>query len=304
MERVVFEEERLGTLFRITVICSSSELDLVGSKIKEAFAEAKRVELAYSRFLQGNELFDLNNKVGQWVQVSEELFELLKFGKRLNEQTEGAFDLTVKSLLEAWGYDPEYSFKLKEGAKLGSIELKKENLVRLGAPVEIGAIGKGYTVDRMVEILKILKNFCINAGGDIFAEGSDLIKSESKKDSLALASAGWKIVLEDPRDLSRAIGETYVQGFAVACSSPIKRSWLDKHHLIDARKFKPAAKMCAVYTQAKNCLWADAYSTALFVLGFEEAKYKVGKFPVEALLISKDGMIFKTDAFKVELFET
>lgn len=288
MQRFIFEREKLGTLFRIVVI-AEKESD-IRMYVEKAFDEVDRIEKSYSRFLQNNELFKLNRSIDRWFCVSDELFELIKFGEKLKSETNGAFDLTVKSVLEAFGYDERYSFVEKGRGALGHIELGAGNMVKISAGLDLGALGKGYVVDKVREILDELDDFCINAGGDIYVKGSD-----GECD-------GWKILFEDPADATRAIGFTVASDMAFGSSNALRRSWGDKSHLINARKAAPADEMLAVYTQAKTCLLADAYSTALFVLGFEEAQKLVEKLSVEAMLISQKGDIFKTAGFQGELF--
>ncbi len=62
--------------------------------------------------------------------------------------------------------------------------------------------------------------------------------------------------------------------------------------------------MLAVYTQAAEALLADAYSTALFVLGFEEARRLLPRLPVQAMLISPKGEIWRSEGFKGSLYGT
>lgn len=284
-------EEIIGTQVRIIAFCES-EADL--EKVKKAFEECRRIEKKYSRFLANTELAKLNSQIGEWVEVDEEFFSLVRFGFELNEKTEGAFDLEVKGILESWGYDKKYSFEEKKMEKNRStgqkIFLKDGGYVKILEEIELGGLGKGYAIDRMADCLSGIRNFSINAGGDIFAKGRDF---EDKV---------WRFLFEHPTDIKKAIGFVEVDGFALACSSPTKRKWLDKHHLVDSKKNQPADQMSAVYTQAKSALIADAYSTALFVLGFEKAKKMMGKFPVEAMLVSPIGEIFQTEKFRGELF--
>ncbi len=288
MERFVFEGDKMGTIFRVVVV--SGDFELAKNLVEKAFLEVDRIEKTYSRFIHDNELFDLNNHLGEWTRVSEEFYELIKFGERLKLETAGAFDLTVKSVLEGWGYDENYSFAEGGVGKLGEIEFGENCTLKISAPIDLGALGKGYAVDRAAEILGGIGNFCVNAGGDIYVKGCDLEES------------GWKVLFEDSTDVTQAIGFTVVSDLAMASSNALRRKWSDKSHLIDARKLESAKDMMAVYTQAQNCLTADAYSTALFVMGFEEAKSVLKSFPVEAMLVSKKGEIFRTPNFKGDLF--
>lgn len=278
--------EVLGTVVKVVI---------EGAGAKEAldstFVECERIEGAFSRFLEGNELARLNGSLGEWVEVSEELFGLIEWGERLKRETEGAFDITVKSVLESWGYDKSYSLEENGVGRLGEVELKREVLkVKISAEIDLGGMGKGYALDCLAGLLKGFENVCVDAGGDIFAKG------------VAGGGRPWRMVFEHPTKEGEAIGYVDVLNFCIACSNPSKRQWRDKHHLIDALKSAPADEMVAVYTQGQSGLSVDSYATALFVLGYEKAKALLPKIDVEAMLIGKDGQVFRSDNFKGELF--
>ena len=89
---------------------------------------------------------------------------------------------------------------------------------------------------------------------------------------------------------------------AVGASSPARRKWRNRHHLVDPIRREPAQGMMGVFTQAETALWADIYSTALFVLGFERAQALLPTLKVEALLVASDGRVFKSEGFRGELY--
>ena len=281
-------KEQLGTPIVLTIIAE----DEVAAReaAAEAFSECARIENAYSRFVDGNELAILNAHVGEWAEVSEELLQLIAFAKRAGEKTKGAFDVSVKSILEGWGYDSAYSLKEGRPGRTGTIELK-EGRVRIGAPIELGGLGKGYALDRMLSFLNAFLNVHLNAGGDLIVRG---VNENAEP---------WRIVFEHPEDPARGIGTVDTTGLALASSSPSRRKWRNRHHLVDPRTGEPAAGMLAVYTQSSSALLADVYSTALFVLGYEEAQKLLPTLPVEAMLVSPEGRIFRSPNFQGVLFE-
>ncbi len=285
MRRSDFTEKHLGTPVRLVLVGEGAVEDLA----REAFYECARIEKTYSRFLEGNELAALNAQVGEWAEVSAELYELIAFGEDMKRRTGGAFDLSVKSILEGWGYDSAYSFVEGTRGEVGALELA-DGRVRLTAPIELGGLGKGYAIDRVGAILAPVENFLIDAGGDLLLRGCDDI------------GAPWRIAFEHPTDIAQAIGIFEGSDLALACSSPSRRNWGKRHHLVDPRSGEAAGAMLSVYTQAKTALVADAYSTALFVLGFEKAQELLADAPVEALLVGPRGEIFRTPGFAGELF--
>ncbi len=285
--KIEVQRRCLGT--PIVVTLAAHDERKAREAIERAFAECSRIEQAFSRFLEGNQLHALNSQVGLWTEVSEELYKLIEFGERVKLRTGGAFDLSVKSILEGWGYDKSYSLEEGAAGHTGSLEMA-DGRVKLSAPIELGGLGKGYAIDRMDSFLQDFSNVCINAGGDMRVRGVDW---EGK---------AWRIVFEHPTDISQGIGYVDTSNLALACSSPSRRAWRNRHHLVDARSGEPAADMLAVYTQSESALLADTYSTALFVLGFEKAKELLLNSPVEALLVGKDGTAYRSAGFKGELF--
>ncbi|MFT7183846.1 MAG: thiamine biosynthesis lipoprotein [Oceanicoccus sp.] len=288
MKKIQETKTYLGTPITIEVV--AYDKDKAERAIERAFAQAARIEESYSRFIDDNELSALNAHLGEWTEINSEFLALISFGVRVGEKTNGAFDLSVKSVLEGWGYDADYSLQEKAAGQCGQIEIK-DGKIRCSAEIELGGLGKGYAIDRMVNELADFSNVMVNAGGDLFARGQD-------KDG------PWKVALEHPNNEKQAIGTVEVDKFSVCASSPLRRHWRDKHHLVNPRENKPADQMLAVYTQADAALIADAYSTALFALGFEAAVKILPELPVEALLIGPEGQGWKSDGFIGELFQS
>ncbi len=286
MGKISLTESHLGTSIRITVLCPDEHK--ARSAIKEAFKEAARIEAAYSRFIDGNDLTKLNERCNEWVEVEKELMHLIEFARDMQIRSCGAFDITVKSILEGWGYDPDYSLKESQSGKIGKVEINA-NKVRIGAEIDLGGLGKGYAIDQMVKKLSDFPNIMVNAGGDLFARGND-------------EKGPWRVALEHPKNITLGIGIVEVDNFAVGASSPLRRRWRNRHHLVDPKTGLPACKMQAVYTQAASAILADSYSTALFALGFEDAIKLLPNLPVEALLIGSQGEVWQSPDFKAELF--
>ena len=287
MKRYEKVGEALGTGIRL--VCVSSERSAEEGLLL-AWEECGRIEAAYSRFIGNNELARLNGLQGEWVEVSSELYALLSFGVDLFEKSGGAFNLTVGSILEGWGYDADYLFNEKSPGCLGQIELDS-GLVRVSASVDLGGLGKGYALDRMSTCLEAFENVLIDAGGDLVARGVDE------------TGRPWRVAFEHPTDPSKAIGVVEVtEPLALASSSPSRRAWKGKHHLVNPQTGQPASDMLAVYTQAATALEADAWATALFVSGFEKAQSLLKKSFVESLLVRPSGELFRTKGFRGELF--
>lgn len=311
--------EVLGTVVRVIIDFGDDcgDLDFV---FEAAFAECVRIDESFSRFRQGNELWRLNQSVGRWACVSEELFYLVEVGEKVRIRSGGAFDLGVKEVLEKLGYDRDYSLveggfeadgkgKIRErenGPRLCEIEMRRKNLsVKIPRQIDLGGLGKGYALDRVRGILEggEFRNFLIDCGGDIYACGE--------------LSQNWKVAFENPLNFEEAIGCVFVDGFFLASSSGNRRMWREggkkKHHLVDMRTLSSAKNTLATYVQCESGILADAWATALFVMGFEEAKDFLGDLGerfsrensaenFEAMIISNKGEIFRSRGFKGEIF--
>lgn len=289
MKEVTEIETHLGTPIVLTLCIDDGEEERAHQALGQAFQECARIDASYSRFKEGNVLAALNAQCGQWVEVDEELHALLSFGEEMKQRTGGAFDLSVKSILEGWGYDAGYSLKENTPGETGSMELQ-EGKVRLSVPIELGGIGKGYAIDRINTLLESFPNVYINAGGDLRLRGCT---HEGK---------AWRIIFEHPQDPQQGIGYVESTNLALGCSSPSRRAWRNRHHLVNPLTKEPADEMLAVYTQAPTALLADAYSTALFALGYSRAKTLLSSFPVAALLVGPQGQMHKSAGFKGDFF--
>lgn len=262
----------------------------MNAAISRAFLECERIEKSFSRFVSESELSQLNKNTNSWQTVSDEMYLLLSLFVEIFETTNGALDPTVCGVLEGWGYDPEYSLREHAAGETGTVKLRKKNEVCISSPIDFGAIGKGYALDRMLLFLEDFSNVFLDAGGDLYGRG----KNEKGEP--------WKVAFEHPTDISLGIGEVEVDEFFLGASSPSRRKWRDRHHLVNPKKKIPADDMEIVFTQAKKGLLADAFSTALFVMGFEKAKEVMPSLPVEAMIIGKNNEIFRSSGFQGKLY--
>lgn len=270
------------------------------------FAELGRIEAAFSRFRSDSELSRLNSKMGEWQPASEEMISLLRRAEEFRRSTRGNFDITLKSSLDALGYDKNYSFKPAAQKKPGLLHTlrtllsepiridEKNGRVLLQREIDFGGFGKGYALDRVRAMLdgKGVTHYCINAGGDIFARSN----GDGKE---------WELILEHPDDAERAIGTVVLENRALAGSASNRRKWGkagEHHHLLNARTGKPATGVKAIFVTAESGIEADAYATAIFTAGFDEGIRLAAHLPVEILLISSGNKMFQSPKFGAKLF--
>lgn len=249
--------------------------------IEEVFSEFDRIVKKFTRFNEDSELSNLNRASGEWVTVTPEFFELIKFMLELNKNTSGVFDPTVIDFLEVYGYNKDYDFSKLESPALDEmvqniaknrrspqeIELDEKNLsVRLvkGQKIELGGCGKGYALDQSKEILFNLgfENFLIDGGGDLIANGINQ-KGEDWDVGLYTFENNIKILK----------GSTPLKNEALAASGSWARKVKQFHHLINTVSGTPENTFSTVFVRSKKAILADSLATTLFVGGEESIKH-------------------------------
>ena len=111
----------------------------------------------------------------------------------------------------------------------------------------------------------------------------------------------WTILLEHPDETENAFGKITLTDGAIASSAPNRRKWSKKHHhLINPHTRRSEQSIKAIFILAKTGIDADAYATALFASGIDEALELSSKLPIETLIITPDNAIHATDGFVYE----
>jgi FAD:protein FMN transferase len=271
---------------------------------EEALDEVQKLEAQLSFYQPQSEISRLNARAHRGpVRVEPGLFHLLQRAQMLSQETEGAFDITVAPLMRCWGFiggsgsmpDPGMLEEARSLAGSHLIEFNERDytvrFAREGMKVDLGAIGKGYAVDRAIELL--LEAGVTSAflhGGTSTAYG---LGSPPNEES-------WKVVLEIPEfkgacapdgawiqrakesrpGEERVLAVIGLKDESLSVSAPTGKAFEMEGkilgHVIDPRTGAPVqgAEMAAVVH--KSATETDAISTALLVLGTEGAE-QVGK---------------------------
>src|SRR6185295_4471706 len=162
-----------------------------------------------SRFLPDSELSRLNVRCGRETRISEVLFEVLYQAKHLNRITGGAFEPAMLSELEAAGYDRSFELIERDSAEtppaarpescsISQLRMdarKRTVCAPAGLRIDLGGIGKGFTVDAAVRVLAPARDFVINAGGDLYASGA------------GPDGDGWLVNITDPTGATSGISQ-------------------------------------------------------------------------------------------------
>ncbi len=250
-----------------------------------AFRQIGRVESVLSGFDSESEVSRLNAASGRGPRlVSAELATVAGEAKELCSATGGAFDPSIAPLLAAWSFDTETPRepspeRLREAAsRVGCdlFDLRTEPpsiALAKGAALDFGGMGKGYAVDRALEVLR--------------SRGVTRAKLDFGSSSLGFigrVDGGWPVVIADPRNREEPLLSFRVMEGAVSSSGQRERSFFEGGrrygHIFDPRSGVPAESQLLVVTVvAPLGSTADALSTALFVLGAHEGARLVSRMP-------------------------
>lgn len=238
--------------------------------------------------------------------VGGETAALIEQAAAYSERTGGAFDPTVYPLVRLWGFTgqtqrvPTQS-ELDEALKsVGTdrIDFSDEGVsLHGGAEIDLGGIAKGYAAERCVALLE--QN---GATAALLSLGGNVQTYGTKPDGSA-----WRIGIADPSSPEQSIATLTVHGTkALVTSGGYQRCFeadgVTYHHILDPETGCPAQSgLASVTVIADSGTMADAYSTALFVMGLERATdFWRGEQSFEAVFVTTDGAIYATDGVTPE----
>lgn len=286
----------MDTVIRLQAVGSQEDLE-------QARAELERLDRLLSIEGADSEIARVNRDGGGTV--SQETADLLQRSLDLSRATGGAYDCTIEPVVDLWGWyggDPAVpdSEALEQTLSLvdfeavtldgGTVSFGME-----GMGMDLGGIAKGYAAGRAAEILKKagVTSACLSLGGNIRV--------------MATKPGGshWTIGITDPQDPANYLLTLSVSDCAVVTSGGYHRYFEEDgqrwHHILDPDTGYPAGNgLASVTIVAEDDTLADGLSTALFVMGLEDAAefWRTGPYPFEAVLILEDGSIFATQGLE------
>jgi thiamine biosynthesis lipoprotein len=266
----------------------------------EALDLVETIEAQLSIFRPDSALAEINRRASSMaVEVEPRLFALLETAMQVAAETAGAFDITVTPLWEAWGFanrtgrvpTPQEVQAARERVGFRLVELMPRQgtvrFVREGVKLNLGAIGKGYALDRCAEQLAAAhaSDFLLSGGySSMLARGFPTPPTPS-----ASEAEGWWVGIRDPLRPDRRWGELRLRNCALATSGVSFQSFCvagKRHgHVLDPRSGQPAEGVISVTVIAPTATLADAYSTAFFVLGVEQTAAHCAARPELAAII-------------------
>jgi len=276
--------ESMGTSYSINVLGDESiEQDIIDKRLVE-------INNTFSTWLDDSELSQLNRApIDEWIDVSSELYAILKKSEEIYQQTDGYFDPGIGRLIDLWGFGA--SGGRTEAPKREQIEKAFENssikyLLMEGGRVKktrnihlnLSAIAKGYAVDEIARLIKMfgINNFLVEIGGEVIASGSnrgdDWIVGVERPDN----KAPIPIIL---KDASIASSGNYRNYFI----------WEGKKymHIFNPTTGLPANNdLSSVSVIHPQSAMSDAYATSMMAMGSIRAIELANKLKLSTLLIT------------------
>lgn len=270
---VIGTRPALGTLVSVTAVVPAA--DLGQTAIGQAFAELDRQVGTFSRFESASALSVLNER-GRLEGAPPELGDVVSRAIGLHGASGGAFDVTVKPLLDLWAGGTPADGEVRDAAALvGTAHLavgrREIRFARGGMGVTLDGIAKGFIVDRMAaELLRHgVRRFLIDAGGDLFARGRNP------------RGEAWRVGVRDPAGGEAVPAVIALPHGAVATSGGYAR-FLDPArtvpHIVTPATGRPPRAAASASVIAPDALTADALATAVFVLGAPDGLRLVERF--------------------------
>ena len=315
-----YEGNFLGSFDTVTVITgyAGSQEEFSGwmGKLQEKLQHYHELFDIYHTYEGIPNMKTINDAAGRdAVKVDEEIIKLLKFGKDMYGKTEGQINIAYGSVLSLWHEYREEGMLDVKNATLPPEELLRERekhtdieklvidekastvyLADEEMSLDVGSIGKGYAVQRLAEYAKEIgmEHVLISVGGNVCAIGS---KADGQP---------WKVGVENP-DMESS--QSYLKTIDIADESVVTSGDYQRYYEVDGKRYchiidpdtgMPARHFPSVSVVTGDSGLADALSTALFNMEFEEGLSFVEMLPdVEAMWIMKDGGIRYSSGFKV-----
>ena len=269
-----------GTSYNITYQCADNH----EADIEKVLAE---VDASLSPFNDTSIITHVNRN--EDVVLDNLFLDVFRLAQKINEDTEGAFDITVAPLVNAWGFgfkngvnpDAKAIDSLRQVVGFQKVRLENNKVVKFDPRVmlDCSAIAKGYGVDVVANLLRKygIKNFMVEIGGEVVTSG---VNPERMP---------WRIGVTKPTDDSLSVNNELqtvinVTDKAMATSGNYRNFYYKggrKYaHTIDPKTGYPVQhSILSATVITDDCATADAYATSFMVLGMEKARLVLDRHP-------------------------
>ena len=305
-KEVLLTGRTMGTTYHVKAVVGSfyDEADLQ-VKIEKRLAE---INSSMSTYQADSEIsrFNAQGDVGAPFPISNGFLSVMQVGQRLYGLSQGAWDPTVKPLVDLWGFGKNAGARIPSADEIAqalsqmgfdSIEMSDPGVLikhRAGVTLDLSSIAKGFGVDQIAQILRVDKvaDFLVEIGGEVVASG------------VRLDGAHWKVGINRPQPTA-AFNAVYkvlkLHNQALATSGDYRNFFeidgVRYSHVIDPRTGYPVSNgVVSVSIIADTCTLADGLATAVMVMGPNQGLGVIDRLEnVEGLIVVQrpDGAVLE-----------
>ena len=296
----IFTEGRilLGTQVNISILCENEK---TASAVFDAvFAEISRLEKLFSPYIADSDVSRLNR--GEKFKVSPETYEIILRSLEISKETEGSFDITFASAADLWKirgkeFVPPSDSEIKNSLNFtgyAHVLCTPEGVIsfnKKGMKIGLGGIAKGYVAEKICAMISGMgvSASVVEAGGDCYMDGE--------------IDGGWPVLIRSPRGGGIAASMRLSGGKSVVTSGDYERftEYNGKRysHIINPLTAMPAEGLISVTVIAGKGADADAYATAMSVMGMPAAAdFLLKKKNVSAVIIDQNYNVYVSKSLK------
>ncbi len=310
---ISFYGKTMGTYYSVRIV-SADHMNKVTLK-QDVDVCLKMVNKSMSCFMKNSEISNFNRSgAGRVFKISNDFYRVMLQSEKLFKLTNGAWDGTVKPLVDIWGFgtagdtdkipDKNKILNLLEQTGFDKIIIGKNTLLKKKSSVslDLASIAKGYGVDSVKRYLKNsrFKNFVIDIGGEVYASGE---KKPGHPWIIGISRPDERVFSHPPLYM-----KIRLENQAIATSGDYRNYFKVKgrifSHIIDPVTGYPIDNgVVSASVIASDCTFADGLATALMVMGHKKGLALVNRLrDVDCLIIvkQKDGTLksFESKNFK------
>jgi FAD:protein FMN transferase len=276
-----FSGKTMGTTYHIKVV--AGYLENTKMLKDEIDMRLEEINKSMSTFRKDSEIsrFNAFQTIGEKFKISDDFYNVMTVAKTIYEETGGAWDGTVKPLVDLWGFGKsENNHTIPEKSRIAALlsNIGFNNIViyddhylakkNTAITLDLASIAKGYGVDQVAALIRAnrINDFLVEIGGEVFAAG---LRKDGKK---------WRIGINRPQK-NAPIDQVYkvvdLQNKGFATSGDYRNYFeVNQHrfsHVIDPRNGFPVDNgVVSVSIIANTCTFADGLATAVMVLGHKK----------------------------------
>ena len=271
-----FEEslDAMGTTY--SVVAYGEDRFKLQAAVEQAFDEVRRLDEMLSNYRPESEWSRVNREAAaRPVEVSPELFSLLRACFDYSEASGGAFDITVGPLMKVWGFyrgSGRFPHRAEIRGALSKVgyrhivldeKARTVRFARAGVEMDPGGIGKGYAVDRMAAILRqngVRSGFITAGSSSIYAIGAP--PNEPR---------GWRVSIRHPKDANRNVADVFLKDESMSTSGSYEKFFRAGRrlysHIMDPRTGYPSEGMLSVSVIAPKTIDSEAWTKPYYING-------------------------------------